>query len=70
MAGEEEGAVYGGTLAFAIVGTQDDKVEGVASTTEVVFLDLWGKAVSMCKGFQRKEWKRTLSQLRLRLLGS
>ena len=40
VAGEKEGAVDGGAFAFAIVGAEDDEVEGVADAGEVVFLDL------------------------------
>lgn len=40
VAGEEEGAEDGGAFAFAVVGAEDDEVEGVAYAGEVVFLDL------------------------------
>ena len=37
VAGEDED---GGAFAFAVVGAEDDEVEGVAYAGEVVFLDL------------------------------
>lgn len=46
VAGEEEGAVDGGPLAFAVVGAKDDEVEGVAYAGEVVFLDLGAPSIS------------------------
>ena len=40
VAGEEEGAVDGGAFAFAVVGAENDEIEGVADAGKVVFLDL------------------------------
>ena len=40
VAGEKEGAVDGGSFAFAVISAQNDKIEGVANAGEVVFLDL------------------------------
>jgi len=40
VACQQEGSVYGGAFAFAIVGTEDNEVEGVAYTREVVLFNL------------------------------
>src|SRR5262249_54181636 len=40
VAGKQEGAEDRGALPFAVVGAEDDEVEGVADTGEVVLLDL------------------------------
>ena len=42
VAGEEEGAEYGSAFAFAVVGAEDDEVEGVAYAGKIVLLDLGG----------------------------
>ena len=41
VARQQKGAEDGGTLAFAVVSTENDKVERVAYAGEVVFLDLF-----------------------------
>jgi hypothetical protein len=40
VARQEEGPVYRGALAPAIVGTQYNEVKGVANAAEIVFFDL------------------------------
>ena len=40
VAGQQKGAVDGRALALAVVGAEDDQVEGVANAGEVIFLDL------------------------------
>ena len=40
MTGEEEGAVDRRAFAFTVVGTKDNKVEGIAYAGEIIFFDL------------------------------
>lgn len=37
---QEEGTVYGGTFTTAKVGTQNHQVQGIADSSQVIFLDL------------------------------
>lgn len=67
---QQEGAVYGGTFAPAVVGAENDEVEGVADASQVVFLDLWDSLDLRLKDHIRHGIYCTFSQLRLRLLGS
>lgn len=50
VAGEQEGPVHGGALAFAEVGAEHDEVERVADAAEVVFFDLVGGVVMVSDG--------------------
>lgn len=47
VACKQEGAVPRCALAFAMIAAQDDEVEGVAYTGEVVFLDLRWEVLSV-----------------------
>lgn len=47
IAGEEEGSVDRGTFALAKVGAQNDKIQRVSYSGEVIFLDLVSSASSM-----------------------
>lgn len=54
VAGEQEGAKDRGAFAAAVVGAQDDEVEGIAEAGEVVFLDLFTE-VSVLRRRERGE---------------
>lgn len=65
---EEESAIGAGTLALTGIGADDDEVERVAHTSEVVLFNL-GAVVKDFEA-QPEPRRRTLSQFILRLLGS